>query len=805
MNLGSVRIAARNLRKQPGFAGAVIVSLALGIALNTTMYGVLDALIKPRIDMREPGRLYRVVYYGDMHWHVNNFARSAALTSGMHSYESITRQELSPGNQLIENGETIHEAGVMAVGPNYFDVLGARPLAGRTFLASDETEQLPPVVITDALATQLFPNGDSPIGVHIRVRNQPRIIIGVISHAANFPNDHFGAWEIAPMQAMGPFIRIIRLRAGATPRDADRELSVISNRIAAEAGDNPREDGFRFHQTADPEFQFREVHYALIGAVIAVLLVACANVANIQLARGIGRRRELALRSALGASRRRLIVHLLHETAILAVIGLALGLVLTGWGSSVLAASIPPAVGSYIVEPQFSWRVLVFALVATMVSLVMVGVLPAIGISRTDPNELLKAGAGTGATKSNRRRYGVLVGVEIALALALSSLAAVTVRTTMLMSQVGEGYDTRPLSTGFLAPRAAHGTVVRYGSVLRTVTSRLETVPGVASAAATLNMLVDNGTISVDDAGGVREVMAPMYGVTVSAPSYVRTMGYPIIKGRDFIDGEQDHGAVLIDERSARALWPNADPVGALIKFGDAKSNRAFVHVVGVFDDDKRFATAPDPAPVPGLTHRLGKILYLPDPADSVVATLNSVIPVRYVARAGDHPARLPIALRRAADDWADFRSFGVQTMDDALGITRARQSSRFMASLFALFAAMGVGLAAFGVYGVVAHAVAERRRELGVRVALGATRRDILHAVLRETVVVALAGAAGGLLITRFGATLLWQIAPPEEIYDAPMFALVALIVVATAAVSATPPALRATNIDPTESLRAE
>ncbi|MEO7086298.1 MAG: FtsX-like permease family protein [Gemmatimonadaceae bacterium] len=505
MKFDAIRVAARALRKQPAFVSAVVVSLALGIAVNTTMYGVLDALIKPRVDMRDPSRLYRAAFFGDYHWTVSNQARDAALMTGLHSYESITRSEQGFGDQLIEHGERARMTPVEGVAANYFDVLGVQPLAGRTFIGADSAAGIRPIVIDETLAEQLFPAGRSPIDARITINLEPRIVVGVISSSSLAPGEHFSAWQIEPEPAAGMYVRLIRLRPGATPQQLDRELQVISARIAATAGEPANGDAFRLHQLMDPDFQFKPIHFGLVAAVVAVLLVACANLANIQLARGIARRRELALRSALGATRQRLVVHLLTESLLLGAGGLLLGLLLTYWVSRLLHASIPPSIGGYIVEPQLSWRVLVFALVATMVCLIAVGLLPSIRVSRTDPNELLKSGAGTGATRGHRRSYAILIGVEIALALALSSFAAITVRTSMHIKDFKYGYDTRPLATGQLSMRSATGRVRAYSDVLASIAAQVRAVRGVEDAAAQSYMMVDKSTITVDDPSGPRE------------------------------------------------------------------------------------------------------------------------------------------------------------------------------------------------------------------------------------------------------------------------------------------------------------
>jgi len=797
----SFRVVVRGLRRQPSYVAVVVLSLALGIALNTTMYGMLDALLHPRMDMSRPESLYWVRFYGDYKFHVDNRQRDTALATGMRSYEAITRYQPNFRSQLLEHGQNLTEGPTTGVAPNYFEMLGVRPIAGRTFVPSDETSEARPIVIGERFVGPLFPNGESPIGATILIDREPHTVIGVVSDASNFPNNYTAVWQLAPLQARGMYIRLIRLRRGASRADAERELAIIANRIAAQSGEAPRDVAFRFHQAADPEYQFKSFHFALIGAVVSVLLVACANLANIQLARGIGRRRELALRAALGASRRGLVVHLTIESAILATGGLLLGLLLTYWGSRGLAALIPPSVGMYVVKPQMTWRVLEFALAATAFCVLAIGVAPAIPVSRADPNELLKSGAGTGATKRNRRRYGWLVGLEIALALALSSAAVVMVRMSSLLNSWSEGYDPKMLTVGYLWPKLERGTVVRYSELLDWTATRVRAVPGVENATAWTTIGVENNAVSVDDAGtGVREFPAASYAARMVSPSYLRTLHLPIIAGRDFLDGERDRAAVIVDEQTARVLWPNQNPIGSLLKLGDRKSNAPYVRVVGVVGEQRGFRSERYMPGAP-VVSALGTIYYLPGPSDTVVVKLRADV-TRFVARATRSADELQIALRR---DLFPLGGMQIATMDADKGITRSRQSAEFTAEIFVLFAALGIGLAAFGVYGVVAHSVAERRRELGVRIALGATGRDVVHAVLRESVVVALAGAAGGLLLTKGSLTTLQSMIRGDDVFNAPLFAGVAAVLVATAAATAFIPALRATRIDPTESLRCE
>ncbi len=803
LSLDGFRVTARTLRKQPVFTTVVVLSLALAIAVNTTMYGILDALTHPRLDMRNPSALYWIRFYGDYHWKVDNRARDAALTSGLHGVESVTRTEQQLGRgTLVQHGTSLLEAGVDGVATNYFDVLGPRVLAGRTFVPSDAESAQSPVVIGEDAAASLFPTGASPVGAVIIVNREPRTVIGVVSRASNFPHEGVGVWSIAPYQNRGMYQRLIRLRPGVQQAEAERELAVIAGRIAAEANEDPKSVAFRFHAAADPEFQVRTLHYALMYAVAAVLLVACANLANLQLARGISRRRDLALRSALGATRGRLVAHLLRESVLLAAGGLAAGLMLTWLASRALRAVLPPSMGDFVAEPQLSWRVLAFAMGATLVCLLLAGLAPSLYVSRADPNTLLKSGAGTGASSGNRRQYGVLVAVEIALALALTSGAVLTVRSALQMNVSGVGFDPRPLVTGMMAPVLPPGRRLPYSELLQSMAARVRAIEGVTAASAQSSRGVVGSAVTVEDPGGVREFAAPNYAVTMVSPSIFRTLRLPIVRGRDFLDGERDVGVAIVDEQTARVLWPNANPIGAQIKFGDMKSAIPFVRVVGVVGERADFRPDPNARFLRGV-NKLGAIYYLPGAVDTVVTGRGFGATVRVTARTDGSPEHLALTILQSLQAGGDVRTYGIATMDAFLGLRTLRQSTRFVSLLFTLFAAIGVGLAAFGVYGVVAHSVAERRRELGVRIALGATARDILRAVLRESMVVVLLGVAVGLLCTKYGVVLLGNMAIEDDFFNAGLFAAVALALGVTVVVAALVPALRATRVDPTESLR--
>jgi len=804
----TIRIATRTLRTQPVFTVTVVLSLGLAIALNTTLYAVFDALVRPRLAMEHPERLFLIGYYGDYHYRVDNARRDSLLTSRMRSYEAVTSlrtSQVSGTDALIERRGTsnFYEGDVSGVAENYFDVLGTKALAGRTFIPDDERAGTAALVISDELAKRLFPDGQSPIGARIDVNSNPAQVVGVVSHLANLPLQHDMAWSVAPIAPRGGMVRILRLRAGATRAQAEQELGLVSNKISVMAGEAPTANAFRFHAAANPDFQVRGFQWALAASVLSVLLVACANLANLQLARGLGRRRELALRSALGATRRRLVIHLLGESTVLALGGLIAGAVLSVWAGHALTAMIPPSMGQFVIRPQMSWRVAAIALAATITCLVLVGLAPAIHVSRADPSDLLKSGAGTGATRRNRRLYGVLVAVEIALALALACGASLEVHAALRVRDLRLGYDPGGLARGTLMVKRDSGSIVRYSEILQSMTARLHRIPGVAEGAAVAWKSAKGPVLTVGGEGGAREIPAPLFGATIVSPSYLRTYRLPIVRGRDFIDGTRDVAEVIVDEQSAHYLWPHEDAVGQQIKFGGMQSAEPYYRVVGVVGEQPGFESDPT-LRTPGLK-RIGTIYVAPGVTDTIVVTRLRGVPIQIVARASDNPAMLPVAVRRAAQSWGDVHANRIQSMEDALGVTDVLWRTRFLALVFTLFAALGVALAAFGVYGVVAHSAAERRREIGVRIALGASARDVLRAMLRESLVVALAGTAAGLLCTKYGVMLLKSVALEDDIYNAWLFALVALVLGATTVVAAMVPALRATRVDPTESLRNE
>ena len=801
-----LRLAARTFARHRGFTIVAVLSLALAIALNTTMYSVIDALVRPKLAMREPDRLFAVTFYGDAKHRIDRATAAQLLHSELRTIESVAYAARGVGNVAIERGNQFATAAVATVGPNYFQVLGVSLRRGRLFSDADYTDGARPVVITETLAEKLSPGVALPIGNVIDVDGVKRPVIGILGKGVNFPGQSYDLWQLpAPTSPLAQLVpNLIRVRSDVAMDDVVAELEVLARRAAQLSGDAPKDVRYDLRPMNKSQFQFANFHLALVGAVLAVLLVACANIANLQLARGIARGRELALRTALGASRRQIIAQLLVESALLATAGLIGGLVLTFWGTRLLSTRIPESVAEYIIAPQITWRVFAFAIAACVLCTVLIGLIPALRVSRVVPNQLLKSGAGTGAHRRNRRQYAAMVVAEIGLSLALLSGAALVVRTALQVNAIRIGYDPKPLATATASFTSSRDSMVSVGAFFELSLNRIRGVSGVASSATYFRRGFVKYAVTVEERGGTpRERTASWDGYRVVSPGYFRTFGRSVVKGRDFLDAISSAPEVIIDQHTARALWPGVDPIGLQIKMGEYKSDAPWARVVGVVSDRAEFSLRT--WDVKNLSpNEIGDIYYLPSSRDTVLMRAQGT-GVSWVVRAATSPERLPVALRRELAQSPGVRYAFANSMEDALGVVQQRLRHDFVASLFSLFALLAIGLAALGIHGIVAHSVAERTRELGVRIALGATSRDILSAVLREGNAVALAGVAVGLYLTQRSAGWLQAFTFEEDRYDAPLFAAMAAVIFGVAVLSALWPAIRATRVDPVASLRSE
>lgn len=794
-----VTLAVRSFARHPGFTITAILSLALAIALNTTMYSVLDALVNPDIFARDQSRLYRLLVYGDPRHRVGDAARIAMLREMAAVTSGMTYVAGGPAAMGAEYGNRYAQVSSNTVAPNYFDVLGIGPTRGRSFTAADMASEMPPIIINAKLAATLSPDRDFPIGARVEIDGVARPVIGIVAHGA----DVFVLPPPQPIDAIP--VNLVRLRDDITLPDAERFLDRISTRFRTAAqGDGST--GFLLRPAAEGQLHLANFHFALIAAVAAVLLIACANLANLQLARGIARSRELALRAALGASRRDIVAQLLLESGVLAVMGLVAGLLFTFWGIHFVSARIPASVAEYIVAPQVSWRLVAFAMAACVACTLLIGLYPALRVSRVDPNDLLKSGAGTGANRKHRRQYGVMVALEVGLALALLSGAAIVVRTALIVREMRLNFDPKPLSQVLIALRSPRDTAFSRAGYAAGVLASIRAMPDVADAALYEYRTVGHSAITTEQRGGPPlQLYAPGVGYRVVSPSYLRTYRLPIIKGRDFLASPPSEPEIIVDRRFAARMWPGVDPVGLRVKLDDYESREPWGRIVGVVAEQTSNVEQVQSRMMNTTFVSAGDMFVVAPMADTVSLRANRATTVSVVVRARTDPARMPVSLRRTIPKSNLVWFLRTSSIEESLGIVRTRQSHDFIASLFMLFAVLAVGLAALGIYGIVSHSVNERKRELGVRLALGATSRDIVHAVIRDGNPMVLSGVAIGLYLVK--KTVLWLhgFSIEGDEYDAALFAAVAATLFLVSLASALGPAWRATRIDPVESLRCE
>jgi hypothetical protein len=503
--------------------------------------------------------------------------------------------------------------------------------------------------------------------------------------------------------------------------------------------------------------------------------------------------------------RKDLIAHLLTESGILAGAGLAIGLLLTFWGMHALRAAIPETINEYVVEPQTSWRLFAFAGVAAVVCVVLMGLLPAVRVSRVDLNDLIKSGAGTGSTRAARRQYGLLIAAEVGFALVLVCGASILVQAAVQMHQQAVSYDNSKLTVATMQVVERSWSI---GTLAPEIVSRMRQLPDVEDA--NVSMLVPDtaGRITATDPGGKLHVIpAVPWSYRIVTPSWAHTAGFTIGHGRNFLEGEQ--GAVtIVDPQMARRLWPNTEAVGQMVKFGSPDSPGQWYKVIGVRNPVGIESQAT-------LTSDPGNAVVLATASDNVGsgtkswgsyqltddATWSMARSISVTVRARANPQRLPLAVRHAfAGDKRFTRVWAVKADAEQ---QRQQANQDFVGALFTLFAALALALAALGVYGIVTYSVAE----IGVRLALGSGARGVLQAVMREGNVYVLGGLAMGLALVRWDASLLWHflVYPEVDMYSVQLYAPAAVLLFGTAALAALIPALRATRIDPVESLRSE
>ncbi len=804
--LADFRYAFRTLRQSPRFSVAAVVALALGIGANSAMFSVVYGVLLRPLPFPQPDRLV-FVQEASLRHEGTSPTSPATLRDWreqQHVFESMAAAELW-GASLTGSGRPEEVSG-LRVSPSLLSVLRVSPELGRGF--QDDEEQT--VVLSHALWERRFGGNPAAIGRDVILNGASYRVIGVMPAGFRFPPfwaEKAELWvplRFAPDRANDRGSRSLRvfarLRDGVTLGQAQAEMSTIASRLQRAFPESYGTDaGARVLSLAEVTVgRVKPALLVLLGAVTFLLLLACANVANLLLARASGRQKEMALRLALGAPRWRLVRKLLAESLTLSAAGGTLGLMLAWAAVHALAAAIPDA--SRFTLPRYQELgigtvVILFTLGVCAATGVLFGLAPALQFSRLDLQGTLKEGGRGASHRSRTIPRSLLVVGEVAVSLMLLAGAGLMARSMARLSAVDAGFDPRHVLTmRVVLSGPAYATPEKRTRFYRQAIEQVAAVPGVESAAGInhLPLAGDLWTFSFTVEGRPAPAAADVPGAVfrVATPGYFQTMSVPLLRGRD-VSERDDSGAapvVVINRTMAQRYWPGEDAVGKRIRLGGPNSKSPWITVVGVVKDVEQAEWGA----------AAGNEFYFPyrqNPED-----IQKYITV--VARAAGDPAAMAGAIEqgiRSLDQ--DALVADVATMRQV--VERAVWQPRSSTRLFAGFAALALVLAAIGIYGVISYGVSQRRQEIGIRMALGARPADVLGAVLGEVALLAAAGTAlglaGALALTRYLASLLYEVSAT----DPAVLAASAGILVGIAMGAAFLPARRATRVDPVIALR--
>jgi predicted permease len=805
--LQDIRYGIRRLARSPGFTGLAVLVLALGIGGTATAFGVVNAVLLRPLGFPDPGALVRPysLWRGSMStasppdfadWRARSrsFTELAATNSGSFALTGDGPAEQIPGAEVTGG---------------FFTVLGTPPLLGRTLTtADDDPGAAPGVVLGYDLWRRRFGTDSGIVGRIVRLEGTSTTVLGVMPAGFVYPDGselwlplRFTADQMATQRGAHYLDVVGRLQRGVTLEAADRELRAIAGALA---GEYPRTDanysatviGLRDALVGD----VRTPLLLLLSALGVVLLIACANVAGLLVVRGITREREIAIRSALGGGRGRLVRTLITESTILAALGGLAGTMIALWGTAWVAhlsGSAIPLLG----ETRMDGGVLAFIGLVTLCTVVVFGLLPAWQTVAGGALGFRLQSESRGSTGARLRTRNALVVAQTALAVLLLVGAGLLLKSFVRLQRVDPGFDPRHVLTfGVSLPDASYPTPERSALFYQSLIERVDALPGVRAAGAVFGLPLsdfgysisalelDGRTLSQEEQDGLS------LQIRVVTPGYFAAMGIPVRRGRGILpsDREGTPPVMVVNDAAVRRIWPDQDPIGHRLtvgtRLGLGKDHaRAGGEVVGVIGDLKEGALSQPAAPTMYLSH-----------AQFPMGFMSVAI------RASGDPLLLakPAQAALAATD-PDVPLFRLRSMDQLLAASIAQP--RLYALLLALFALVAITLAAVGLYGVLAQTVAQRERELGVRMALGATARDVVGMVVKQATRLAavgvVVGLAGGLAATRILATLLFGVKP----FDPGTFVTVGVGLFVIALAASLVPARRATQVDPMEALRTE
>jgi putative ABC transport system permease protein len=809
--LHDIRFACRQLLKSPGFTVVAILTLALGIGATSAIFSAVQAVVLRPLPFPHPERI--VAIYETGRFSNRGDVSPGTFADGVESvsaFSAVTAIQYASFNLSDTTNDPERTVGTR-VNAGFFDVFSMPPMHGRVFTTEeDQPGKERVVVLSHALWQRRFGGSADIVGRQVFLNQQAYDVLGVMPAAFNFVADSEELWvplALTPERKQNHDEHYLQVFGRLTP-DATREQALTALQQNAERlrGQYPRHAA-DLGLTAIPAREdlagdYSRRLYTLLGAVAFVLLIACGNVANLLLARGAARQGELAVRAALGAGRARIARQLLTESAVLAVVSAAAGLALASWGIRALAAAAPrgvPRLEQATIDPVVIGFTLVIALVCTFVF----GLAPALRAARTDILTTIKAGgrgAGMGGVRDRLRTS--LIVAELAVALVLLIGAGLLIRSSLALQRVATGFEPAGvLSARLTLPQAQYADRAKVVQTLERLADTVARAPGAVSAAITTQVPMSlggngNGLIPEGAAFDVKNAISSR--LRIITPGYFDTMRIKVIAGRGFTDIDRQ-GAVkvmVVSEGLARAAFPNQDPLGrriACCEAGPDGKSPDFKTIVGVVSDVRHRGLAVAPTPE----------FYLPiDQAPAVAWDWNQRT-VYIAVRTTLSPEAMVSPVRAALKEIAPgVPLFQIRSMEQRLAESIATE--RFNTLLLTVLGAIGLVLATIGVYGVIAYFVTRRTPEIGVRIALGASRRNVVSLVFRQAATpVALgliAGIALSAALTRVLATQLFGVTPSDPL----TFAVVVLGLAAVGLIASVVPATRAASVDPTTTLRA-
>lgn len=820
-----IKYALRMLAKSPGFTAIAVLTLTLGIGANTAIFSVIDSALLEPLPFKNPGQLVDLRESesspGDYPLDAADFVDWQAQNT---TFASMSMYSFPQGFNASGNGAT-ESAATRAVEANFFDTLGAAPLIGRTFAQGDDKGAHHLVVLSYGFWQRHFGGEPNALGKTVELNSEPYTVIGVMPRWLAFPSatDLFIPLDMtsARMHDRGSHWigGLGRMKSGVSIEQARADLMTISARLIKEYR---KADDTAVHSLVFPlkdrlTGNSRQPLLILFGAVALVLLVACANIANLLLARATRRQRELAVRAALGAGRGRIARQLLTESILLSLIGAGLGLLAASWAVQAIAAAktlpIPRANPIHL-----NITVLIFTIAVSLLVGILFGIAPALQAGRMSLSEELKSSANAvvSPTSGGKLLRDVLIIGEIAVSLALLVGAGLLLRSFAELRNANIGVDkTNVLTMDLDLPDARYNTLAARKQFFDQLIPRIVHVPGVTSASISTEMAIEggsNGYVTVP--GATNPALAnQLVEVNYISPDYFKTFGITLIEGRNFTPQDiQQAGdvavktdelyknakdpnkvkvppewttAAIISRTMAKTFWPNQDPIGKAYSGGGGQQI-----VIGVVGDERQFSIRSTPIPEN----------YLPVTAALAFPGFGGVVAVKTAVAPESVAGSIRNELR---DEDSSLAAYRVRTMDQV--VADGMQDTTLQAFLLGLFAAVALLMAALGLYGVMAYMVTQRTHEIGIRMALGAQRSDALKLVMghgaRLTGIGLAAGIVAALALTRLLSTVLFGVAATDPVTYVAVAVLLAVVALAACYI----PARRATGVDPLVALRYE